>query len=103
MGMRGANVWGLPSLPITYTQVITHMVKMHLFILALANGALTSEQYALGKANGYDWETVFVIVILYLDLALHNYLWQGLLDLHGALYNPNSGIFLGHLPALNFM
>uniref|UniRef100_A0A7S2DYE8 Uncharacterized protein n=1 Tax=Alexandrium andersonii TaxID=327968 RepID=A0A7S2DYE8_9DINO len=101
--MRGANVWGLPSLPIAYTQIITHMVKLYLLVLTCENGALASEQVAIGNANGYDWETVFVIVMCHADLALHNYLWQGMLDLHGGLYNPNSGTFLGHLPALNFM
>merc|ERR1712187_866444 len=101
--MRGANVWGLPSLPITYTQIITHMVKMHVLLLAINNAAKTAEQFALGEANSYDWETICVIIVLHLDVALHNCLFQGLLDFHGALYNHNSGIFLGHLPALNFM
>lgn len=101
--MRGANVWGLPSLPISYTQIITHMVKMHVMILAMNNGAFAAQQIELGRELGYTWQNILVLVILHADLAFHHYLYQGLLDLHGALYNPNSGIFLGHLPALNFM
>merc|ERR1711879_426929 len=85
------------------TQIITHMVKMHVLLLAVNNASKAAEQFALGDASGFDWETIAVIVVLHLDVALHNYLFQGLLDLHGALYNPNSGVFLGHLPALNFM
>jgi len=101
--MRGANAWGWPSLPMTYTQIITHMVKMHLLLLALNNAAHASVEVALGMANGFDWETVSVLVIVHADVAVHNYLFQGLLDLHGALYNPNLGVALGHVPALDFM
>jgi hypothetical protein len=101
--MRGANVWGLPSLPITYTQLITHMVKAHVMLLAFNNGALAARQMEIGEVDGFDFHRIFVIVILHSDLAFHHYLFQGLLDLHGALYNPCSGICLGHLPAINFM
>merc|ERR1712232_471993 len=34
--MRGANVWGLPSLPLPYTLIITIMVKFHLLTMFLA-------------------------------------------------------------------
>lgn len=89
---RGANVWGLPSLPILYTHMITHMVKIHLLFLALADGA---------SLTGTD--DFWTIVVIHFDLAVQHYLFQGALDLHGSLYNPNAGIFLGHLPALDFM
>lgn len=101
--MRGANVWGLPSLPITYVQIITHMVKMHVMILAINNGALARHVYMKSEQDGYGYQNVLVLILLHLDLAFHHYLYQGLLDLHGALYNPNAGSYLGHLPALNFM
>jgi len=101
--MRGANVWGLPSLPITYTQIITHMVKMHVLMLAINNGSLAAFVFKTSDQDGYNFQRVLVLILLHLDLAFHHYLFQGLLDLHGALYNPNAGIYLGHLPALNFM
>jgi len=101
--MRGANVWGLPSLPLTYTQIITHMVKIHLFMLAISDGASAAMKFQHASEHGYRRETIIALILLHLDLALHHYLFQGLLDLHGALYNPNSGTSLGHLPALNFM
>mmetsp|Transcript_42722 Transcript_42722/g.74291 ORF Transcript_42722/g.74291 Transcript_42722/m.74291 type:complete len:197 (+) Transcript_42722:3-593(+) len=101
--MRGANVWGLPSLPIPYTQIITQMVKMHVLMLACNNGMLAGEQFAQIDAIGFKGHNLGVLIILHLDLAFHHYLYQGLLDLHGALYNPNAGIWLGHMPSLNFM
>merc|ERR1712187_214330 len=101
--MRGANVWGLPSLPFTYTQIITHMVKMHVTMLAINNGALAALSIAKCEEDGYSFQKIMVLILLHLDLAFHHYLFQGLLDLHGALYNPNAGVYLGHLPALNFM
>merc|ERR1712113_298104 len=45
----------------------------------------------------------FSVLIVHVNFVLEHYLFQGLLDLHGALYNPNCGIYLGHLPAVNFM
>merc|ERR1711972_1229695 len=101
--MRGANVWGLPSLPIAYTQIITHMVKMHLMMLALNNAALATNHIERDGGFAADASNIIVLVILHLDLAFHHYLFQGMLDLHGALYNPNAGLLLGHLPAVNFM
>mmetsp|Transcript_30799 Transcript_30799/g.102577 ORF Transcript_30799/g.102577 Transcript_30799/m.102577 type:complete len:386 (+) Transcript_30799:60-1217(+) len=102
--MRGANVWGLPSLPIAYTQIITHMVKMHVMMLALNNAVLCRVRVDEAQASGGTSSMlVLSLVIIHGDLAFHHYLFQGLLDLHGALYNPNAGLFLGHMPALNFM
>jgi len=101
--MRGANVWGLPSLPIAYTQLITHMVKVHLLLLAFNNGGCGAMHYAIGREQGFTERRIMLIVFTHLDVIFHNYLFQGLLDLHGALYSPNAGVFLGHLPALNFM
>jgi len=95
--MRGANVWGLPSLPIAYTMIITNMVKLHVLMLALKNGAMVL------KVLDGDVVNWFAIILLHLDTVVHNYLYQGLLDLHGALYNPNSGELVGHLPAVNFL
>merc|ERR1712217_254284 len=88
--MRGANVWGLPSLPITYTQIITHMVKMHVLMLAINNGALARITLEKCGADGCNVQDIIVIILLHADLCFHNYLFQGLLDLHGALYNPNA-------------
>jgi len=101
--MRGANVWGLPSLPIAYTMIITHMVKSHVLVLAAYTGALAAEQFAVAEVYGYTRPRVVIIWICHVELVVHHFLFQGLLDLHGALYNPNSGTYLGHLPSLNFM
>merc|ERR1712178_356939 len=79
------------------------MVKMHVLILALNNAALASKAIAVCDPHCWNVQDILVIVLLHLDLAFHHYLYQGLLDLHGALYSPNAGIYLGHLPALNFM
>mmetsp|Transcript_9951 Transcript_9951/g.13118 ORF Transcript_9951/g.13118 Transcript_9951/m.13118 type:complete len:105 (+) Transcript_9951:2-316(+) len=70
---------------------------MHVLLLAFNNGAMANIQEMSGN------HAIFPIVALHMDLAFHHYLYQGLLDLHGALYNPNAGIYLGHLPAINFM
>ena len=101
--MRGANVWGLPSLPITYTQLVTHMVKMHVFILALNNGSMFAALVQQADTTGWNFSRVVCLMLLFGDLAFHHYLFQGFLDLHGALYSPNSGTLLGHMPAVNFM
>merc|ERR1719163_496275 len=55
------------------------------------------------KALDGDTISWFAVCLLHFDTIAHNYLYQGLLDLHGALYNPNSGQLVGHLPAVNFM
>lgn len=94
--MRAANVWGLPSLPIPYVTIVTIMVKFHLIAAALAGGA--DVRMAI-DANG----TWVATLIPQLDLLLQSFLFQGLLDLHGLLYNPNQGLLLGHLPVVNFL
>lgn len=72
-------------------------------MLAFNNGALAARQLEIGAVDGFSFQRIFVLVVLHMDLAFHHYLYQGLLDLHGALYNPCSGVYLGHLPVLNFM
>ncbi|CAK0894463.1 unnamed protein product [Prorocentrum cordatum] len=96
--MRAANVWGLPSLPMPYTLLIILMVKTHLLAMALSNGAGLN----MWKAKGYQPST-WCWIGQHLQLFLSNFLYQGLLDLHGHLYNPNSGDLLGHLPVVNFL
>merc|ERR550525_393023 len=93
--MRAANVWGLPSLPMPYTMVIILMVKMHLIAMAMNNAA----EFNLGKHP----LTLWCWIGAHLNLVLSNLLYQGLLDLHGHLYSPNSGDHLGHLPSVNFL
>lgn len=94
--MRAANVWGLPSVPIPYVTLITVMVKMNLLTHAFAAGAVVRAAID-GEA------TWLALLIPHLDLSLHSFLFQGLLDLHGLLYNPNQGLLLGHLPVVNFL
>merc|ERR1712217_220582 len=86
-----------------YVGSYNHMVKMHVTMLAINNGALAALAIAKCEEDGYSFQKIMVLILLHLDLAFHHYLFQGLLDLHGALYNPNAGVYLGHLPALNFM
>jgi hypothetical protein len=97
--MRGANVFGLPSLPMPYTMVITLTVKAHLYICAMANGsALNLDPVKYGHAPKLTCYIGF-----HAKLFLSNLLYQGMLDLHGLLYNPNSGDEIGHLPVVNFL
>merc|ERR1712107_759709 len=97
--MRGANVWGLPSLPFPYTMLITHMVKVHLLFISCLGGVDLRQAYEQGDLNSH-WVTFLRV---HFELLFYNYLFQGLLDLHGILYNPNSGSLLGHMPAINFL
>jgi len=96
--MRAANCFGLPSLPFPYTLMITAMVKIHLVTMACANGAAIVEDTWKGSKvskmtlAGYSFE-----------LFLTNIFYQGMLYLHGLLFNPNSGDELGHLPVVNFL
>lgn len=102
--MRGANVWGLPSLPIAYTQMVTQMIKGMLIFLALNNGSCLSERFQMQAwEEQTTMQKIIFITVVHVDMAFKHYLYQGLLDLHGALYNPNAGILLGHLPSINFM
>lgn len=95
--MRGANVWGLPSLPIMYTLLICNMVKVFLILSACSTGSMTSEH---GLLWGEDWAAHF---LGFGYLFFLNFLFQGLLDLHGVLFSPNEGIEVSHLPADNFL
>jgi len=104
--MRAANVWGLPSLPVIYTLMITSLVKIHLFVAACHYGCVLRKTCLTHKQ--YDAEHPWQIhklplIQLHFHMFLENFLYQGLLDLLGALYSPNGGMLLGHLPADNFL
>merc|ERR1711976_1006168 len=51
----------------------------------------------------WGWERVKLFVLIGYRLFLNNFLYQGLLDIHGLLYSPNGGELLGHLPVENFL
>jgi len=98
--MRGTIVWGVPSLPVVYTLFITLMVKAHL----LAHTLVVGGNMKLYHMSFMDTFAIWKLWILLIgDLAVTNFLYQGLLDLHGMLYSPNGGEYLGHLPADNFL
>lgn len=101
--MRGADFWGSPSLPMAYTQIITHMVKMHIFLLAFFYGCVAAPEIRRLENGQLNKSVVYIVGATHFDLLVHNYLWQGLLDLHGAVYHPNPGALLGHTPALDFI
>jgi len=104
--MRGANVWGLPSLPLPYTLMITAMVKIHLFFMAAYQGGnlrrFWPETMTLDSAWDIERAVVPVVAVLF-EMFIQNFIYQGMLDLHGWLYSPNGGELLGHLPADNFL
>merc|ERR1711920_1037040 len=63
----------------------------------MANGA---NVVTFGPVVSHDW---YFYLGFHGQLFLTNLMYQGLLDLHGHLYNPNSGDKLGHLPTINFL
>lgn len=104
--MRGANVWGLPSLPLPYVIVVTFMVKVHLISFGVMHGGKMKTAFIELSSMSVDEATVDPVMRLcvhHIDICFHNLFYQGLLDLHGILYNPNQGMLLGHLPVLNFL
>eukprot|EP00927_Polykrikos_kofoidii_P013020 TRINITY_DN1566_c0_g4_i1.p1 TRINITY_DN1566_c0_g4~~TRINITY_DN1566_c0_g4_i1.p1 ORF type:complete len:461 (-),score=54.35 TRINITY_DN1566_c0_g4_i1:48-1430(-) len=103
--MRGANVWGLPSLPLPYTMFVTVVVKMFMFAEACHQGVLLAGIWPDKMATGTENQIREFLPMLSLmwNLFLVNLLFQGALDLHGWIYSPNGGEYLGHLPAENFL
>jgi len=99
--LRGANVWGLPSLPYPYQMLITTMVKVYLLFMACVRGGTLRRAWP-GAASADGTDVLSVLAVLF-DVFLSAFLYQGLLDLHGWLYSPNAGEKIGHLPADNFL
>lgn len=101
--LRGANVWGLPSLPYPYVLLVTIMVKVTLLTEAFSVG--TSLCVVVDIATDYGWKlsevVVFASMILYVLVC--NLAYQGLLELHSILCNPNGDKYIGHLPTPNFL
>jgi len=77
------------------------MVKLYLVSHTFAVGGLW-RQYNVDTAV-VGMALVKVNAVLVADLLVTNFLYQGMLDLHGMLYSPNGGEYLGHLPADNFL
>jgi hypothetical protein len=98
--LRGANVWGLPSLPYPYTMLITFMVKLELFFMANVRAAYLRRAWPTGQDDSH---AVLSVLAILLHIFVTLFLYQGLLDLQGWLYSPNAGIKIGHLPADNFL
>mmetsp|Transcript_21930 Transcript_21930/g.61292 ORF Transcript_21930/g.61292 Transcript_21930/m.61292 type:complete len:399 (-) Transcript_21930:154-1350(-) len=96
--MRAANVWGLPSLPIPYTLLITAMVKINLFFMACSQAG----NIVILWPTGMPLDSYHAVIVAYApvlgilsDIFLQNFLYQGMLDLHGWIYSPNGGCCLG--------
>lgn len=104
--MRGANVWGLPSLPVPYTLIITAMVKIFLFVMVCKEAGAIVCLWPVGFPMD-SFRNVCIafmpVIGVVADIFGQTCLYQGLLDLHGWLYSPNGGERLGHLPADNFL
>ena len=99
--MRGANVWGLPSLPLPYTLMVTAMVKIYLFFAACYQGGNLRMTWPVGGVSSLH--DLLPLLAIGFELFVQCFLYQGMLDLHGWLYSPNGGEKLGHLPADNFL
>lgn len=116
--MRAANVWGLPSLPIMYTILITIMVKLSLSLLAfnqgsrlkcfanLRNGGALFGVVAGSSITGMSADSnrlIWAHMELVLSMGMANLLYQGLIDIHEVLFHPNQGTEVSHMPSDNFL
>lgn len=102
--LRGANVWGLPSLPYPYVVWIVIIIKASLFLYAFNAGAVVSVLISLGQGDGgFTMDLKWGIGICVLDVLFSNFMWQGMLDLHAMLRNPNQGVLVGHMPTKIFL
>jgi hypothetical protein len=104
--LRGCNVWGLPSLPYPYSLIITFMVKSYLLVATLNIGYEMSFYWASflfipGGTAIYERVACYMANLLYLFCI--NVLYQGLLDIHSLLRNPNQDRFIGHLCTQRFL
>ena len=111
--LRGSNVWGLPSLPYPYSLLITFMVKCYLIIATCQVGyglsfyLTTFMVQDMGTDAPPDHamlgERIFCVIMELLYLPMINILYQGLLDVHSMLRNPNQDRHIGHLCTQKFL
>ena len=101
--LRGANVWGLPSLPYPYVLLVTLMVKTYLILEALTNGYALGVFFQVSHEYGFNFEILTGVVGRIVLLVITNTLFQGLLDLHSLLRNPNRAQLCGHMPTELFL
>jgi len=102
--LRAANVWGLPSLPYPYVIWITVIVKTSLYLSCIANAIAVAQCFELsedGDSSLNDWWGAMIAVVM--NVLMMNFAWQGMLDLHAMLRNPNQGKLVGHMPTPVFL
>jgi hypothetical protein len=101
--LRGANVWGLPSLPYPYVFVVTFIVKVYLILAAMREGVTMGT--IVSSAGEFGWDSthygLMALIIFYVSIT--NFLYQGLLDLHSLLKDPNKDEHCGHMPTASFV
>ena len=105
--LRASNAWGLPSLPYPYALIITFMVKVYLIIATLEYGYdLSFFVITFMDEESFDFpltERLLVVALEICYLFVINLLYQGLLDLHSILRNPNQDKYIGHLCTRRFL
>jgi hypothetical protein len=80
--LRGANVWGLPSLPYPYVVWIVIIIKASLFLYAFNAGAVVSVLISLGQGDGgFTMDLKWGIGICVLDVLFSNFMWQGKINI----------------------
>ena len=116
--LRGANVWGLPSIPYPYSLVVTIMVKWYLILSAVKTGTdlvpvlfqtMDFITYSGNFENFFEYGLMDMMlygmcfVFSFFGLFVECLLYQGLLDLHTLLRDPNRDTQCGHLPVAAFV
>jgi hypothetical protein len=101
--LRGANVWGLPSLPYPYVLVVTILVKIYLILVALREGVTMGSVVAAANHHGWDASAYWLMAMICMYISVTNFIYQGLLDLHSMLKDPNKDEQCGHMPTSSFV
>ena len=116
--LRGANVWGLPSIPYPYSLVVTIMVKWYLILSAVKIGSglvpvlvqtMDFMAYTGNYKDLFQYGLMDIVlyamafVISFFSLFVECLMYQGLLDLHTLLRDPNRDAECGHLPVAAFV
>ena len=84
--LRGANVWGLPSLPYPYVLWIVIIVKTNL-LLTCSHAATTFGLYLAIASDQKQWTSDMTLgaVILMCNVLFENFMWQGNDFLHNSM------------------
>jgi len=108
--LRGANDFGLSSMPYPYIFTIVVLTKLFLLTRTIAAAfdiAIFYSAYRYFGGDDVDYlpasEFGTLMAVVTVDMAIVSWVYQALLDLYTLLKRPNQGILAGHMPVPTFL